>query len=126
MVISGMRTTVLSPRAEKFHTAARSLLAAQLKGLAGKSVCVVDNRRPNAEPLMDAIAQILSRDYAPGKVTRIRKDPRPGAPVSIRPRADRLSPRQLEEIMHLGAARPGAPGGKSERHLRGSDRWPGA
>ncbi|MBI2906425.1 MAG: hypothetical protein HYX92_02085 [Chloroflexi bacterium] len=69
---------VLSPRAEKLHPDAKSQLAARAGSLTDKSICLVDNRKPNAGLLMESIAAVLSRDYAPRQITIVKK-PRAGA-----------------------------------------------
>ncbi len=67
------RKVVFSPRAEKFHSDARVHLAPRPGSLSNKAICLVDNRKPNAGLLMESIARILSRDYAPSRVTIVRK-----------------------------------------------------
>lgn len=73
-MIAAIKHVLLSPRAEKFHRAQKFPLTPRLKGLSGKAICLVDNRRPNAQPLMDSIAEALARDYPDAKLTRFRKD----------------------------------------------------
>ena len=74
------KVKVLSPRGEKRPSASRVNLAPRINSLSGKAIFLVSNRRPNAEALMDAIAEALSRNYAPSRVTRVRKA-RSGMPL---------------------------------------------
>jgi hypothetical protein len=67
----GTRLVVLDPTAEPVITAAT--MAARLPDLAGKTIGLLDNSKPNSAHLLDCVAEVLARDYAFAGVVRASK-----------------------------------------------------
>lgn len=74
------KVTVLSPRGESYASKKAVHLAPRVDTLKGKSIYLVDNRRPNAQTLLDAIEKALVREHQPARITRIAK-PSAGLPI---------------------------------------------
>ncbi|MBI2909804.1 MAG: hypothetical protein HYX92_19365 [Chloroflexi bacterium] len=92
MVLTAGKVRVMSPRPEERQTVKKRLrLTPMSEGLPGKAICLINNDRPNAFPLLESIAQVLSPHF-PGRVTREQAiKERPGWPTMTTAKIDRLS-----------------------------------
>ncbi len=75
------KVVVLSPRGESYRKVDAVRLAAGLQTLSGKAVFLINNRRPNAKPLLEAIERALLREHAVGRTVTVAKVSA-GLPVS--------------------------------------------
>ena len=72
---------VLSPEGKAKTSAAKIAPVARFTSLAGKSIGVLDNSKPNADKLAERLAELLKERYGAAKViTRRKLTAQQGAP----------------------------------------------